>query len=188
LIEHLGGKPAPGRLRLIQAFVNTADFEGRREDFETPDRLSEWLVERELMPPGVPAGEDDLHNAREAREALRRMLLANNGASPDPAALETLDRLARDARLTLRFEPAGSAIIVPGAAGVDGALGALLAVAFEAMVDGSWERLKACPEDTCQFAFFDSSRNRSGTWCTMSVCGNRQKARQYRDRRRSRPG
>ncbi|HEV2869799.1 MAG TPA: CGNR zinc finger domain-containing protein, partial [Actinomycetota bacterium] len=30
--------------------------------------------------------------------------------------------------------------------------------------------------------FYDHSTNRSGTWCTMSVCGNRRKARAYRRR------
>ncbi|HEX6654657.1 MAG TPA: CGNR zinc finger domain-containing protein, partial [Candidatus Limnocylindria bacterium] len=33
--------------------------------------------------------------------------------------------------------------------------------------------------------FFDRSRNRSGTWCTMAVCGSRMKSRSYRSRRRA---
>ena len=48
------------------------------------------------------------------------------------------------------------------------------------MADGTWRRLKACREDTCQWAFYDRSKNRSGTWCSMAVCGNRAKARAYR--------
>ena len=31
-------------------------------------------------------------------------------------------------------------------------------------------------------AFFDSSRNRGGSWCRMEVCGNRIKNRHYRRR------
>jgi predicted RNA-binding Zn ribbon-like protein len=55
----------------------------------------------------------------------------------------------------------------------------------EAMAEGSWGRLKACSDHGCQWAFFDRSKNRSGHWCSMRVCGNRAKARQFRERRRS---
>jgi predicted RNA-binding Zn ribbon-like protein len=51
------------------------------------------------------------------------------------------------------------------------------------MADGSWQRLKACRSDTCRWAFVDNARNRSRQWCDMRVCGNRQKARLYRQRR-----
>ena len=45
------------------------------------------------------------------------------------------------------------------------------------MRDGTFARLKACREHTCEWAFYDHSRNRSATWCSMEVCGNRAKAR-----------
>jgi predicted RNA-binding Zn ribbon-like protein len=50
------------------------------------------------------------------------------------------------------------------------------------MSDGSWQRVKACRADDCHWAFYDFSRNRSGTWCDMAVCGNREKVRSYRER------
>lgn len=41
------------------------------------------------------------------------------------------------------------------------------------------ERIKICPK--CEWLFLDRSRNRSRTWCDMTVCGNRAKAsRHYR--------
>ena len=52
------------------------------------------------------------------------------------------------------------------------------------MEAGTWLRLKACRNYTCRWAFYDHSKNRSGHWCTMSVCGNRQKSRGYRQRHR----
>jgi predicted RNA-binding Zn ribbon-like protein len=66
---------------------------------------------------------------------------------------------------------------------VTGALGRLLAIVSGAIADGSWERLKACREHSCEWAFYDHTKNRSGAWCTMDVCGNRAKARAYRERR-----
>ena len=59
------------------------------------------------------------------------------------------------------------------------------AIVQRAIVDGTWARLKACRWDTCQWAFYDTSKNRSGSWCSMAVCGNRAKAAAYRRRRRS---
>jgi len=62
-------------------------------------------------------------------------------------------------------------------------LAPIVAIVYEAMVNGTWERLKACPADDCHWAFYDRSKNRSGTWCNMAVCGNRAKVRAYRERR-----
>jgi predicted RNA-binding Zn ribbon-like protein len=44
--------------------------------------------------------------------------------------------------------------------------------------------MKACAADDCQWAFYDSSKNRSRTWCSMDVCGHRAKTRAYRARRK----
>ncbi|HKC76276.1 MAG TPA: CGNR zinc finger domain-containing protein [Chloroflexota bacterium] len=49
-------------------------------------------------------------------------------------------------------------------------------------------RLKICRNETCRWAFYDYSKNRSGAWCTMAVCGSRSKARTYRQRRRQSSG
>ncbi|HWO59353.1 MAG TPA: CGNR zinc finger domain-containing protein, partial [Umezawaea sp.] len=65
------------------------------------------------------------------------------------------------------------------------ALGAVLAAAARVALLGSWERLKVCQAESCQAAFFDRSRNRSRTWCSMQVCGNREKARLWRERARA---
>jgi predicted RNA-binding Zn ribbon-like protein len=75
--------------------------------------------------------------------------------------------------------------LVPRAGGVEGAVGHVLAAAFVAMLDGSWARLKACPREVCGWAFYDRSSNASATWCSMSVCGGREKASAYYRRRRA---
>ena len=67
------------------------------------------------------------------------------------------------------------------ASGADAAMALVLVAAFEAMLDGSWPRLKACRN--CGWVFFDTSKNRSGSWCSMQICGNRTKTRAYRRRK-----
>jgi predicted RNA-binding Zn ribbon-like protein len=179
LVQPGDREPAPGSLWLVQAFVNSVDTEHGPDLFDDTAGLAEWLDRH------VPVAEvrpDDVATTRAVREALRSMLHANNGAPPDPAAEAVLDRAARRARLEPAF---GQAALVPHADGVDAALGHVLAAAFAAMLDGSWQRLKACPREVCGWAFYDRSTNASATWCSMRVCGGRVKAGAYYRRRRA---
>ena len=63
-----------------------------------------------------------------------------------------------------------------------GAMGRLVASLYAAMQTEEWERLKLCNSDTCRWAFFDRSKNHSSRWCTMASCGNREKARRFRQK------
>jgi predicted RNA-binding Zn ribbon-like protein len=176
-------KAAPSPLRLIQEFINTVDHEHGREWLATPAALRDWLVQRELLLPGTRVRRVDLEQAHAFRAALRELVIGVRAV--DRGSTETLERAARAARLTLRIEREG-AVLVGEAPGVAGALGRLLLVFFEATRDGSWRRLKACPN--CKWAFYDYSKNRSATWCSMKLCGNRTKTRSYYRRRRARAG
>jgi predicted RNA-binding Zn ribbon-like protein len=174
---------APGELATLQQFVNTLDAEDGVELLQTPSDLRRWLSYHGLAAASTRIGEADLRRALEVREAFRAVLHANNGAPVDRAAVETLDAAARDAELTVRWDGEGGAELVPARRGIEGVFGKLLAIAYRSRVDGSWQRLKACPEESCGWAFYDRSRNRSSTWCSMAVCGNRAKARAFRERR-----
>ncbi len=97
--------------------------------------------------------------------------------SSDPYGV--LRRAADAAKLTLDLR---TPELAPRSPGVDGAIGRVLAVAFTAMSGGTWSRLKACRNHGCRWAFYDYSRNRSASWCSMQLCGNRTKTRSYRRR------
>ena len=177
---------APGQLEVVRLFVNSLDREDGVEQLGSPDELAAWLTRHDLVDgaPVEPAAAE-LKRAVALREALRELLLGHHGDHDvDPAAIEEIEAAARRARLELRFAGTGEARVEPGRRGVDGALGRLLAIVAAAQADGTWERLKACPWDSCQWAFYDHSRNRSGVWCNMAVCGNRAKAQAFRARRR----
>ncbi len=178
-----GRQPAPEPLRLVQAFVNTVDLEAGVEGLASVAALRRWLVEEGLAGPRLELGVADLRRTIEVREALRDQLVAEHEGRPDPAASEVIDRVARAARVGLRFE-AGSWRLVPAAGGLEGALGRILVVAAQAQADGSWSRLKACRMARCRWVFYDASKNQSGHWCTMAICGSRRKTRAYRARRR----
>jgi predicted RNA-binding Zn ribbon-like protein len=179
-------KEAPGDLAVVRAFVNTLDIDHGIEELGDPASLAAWLSARGLLDEETQASAADLRRATWLREALRELLLSNNDKRPVPAdAARILDDVAARARLRLRVDAGGSARLEAEGRGVEGALGRLLVIVYRAMETDTWSRLKACREDTCKWAFYDHSKNRSGHWCSMEVCGSRHKARQYRERRRS---
>lgn len=175
---------APGRLELVRRFVNSRDLEQETDELAEAANAADWLADRGLPVPEGSIAEQDRERLVAVREALRTMLLANNSGDPPPeTALNTLNEQAHEAALGLRFDADG-AELVSTCGGVDSTIAQLLAVVHESMREGTWRRLKACPAHDCGWAFYDRSRNRSGTWCDMSECGNRAKARAYRERHR----
>jgi predicted RNA-binding Zn ribbon-like protein len=186
MLQDPGGRePAPAPLRLVQAFVNTLDIENDVEELDSPRALERTLVRiGALKPDEGPLHDADLRIALETREALRWLALGNSGVPVASEALATLERTARAAHFTVCFDGEQRARLEPTAGGLDGALGRVLAVVHKAMTDGSWLRLKACPREVCTWVFYDRSRNGSGKWCAMSVCGNRTNTRAYRERSR----
>ena len=98
------------------------------------------------------------------------MFRASDGLLMKPPSISTAGivasrRTAKRARLTLELDRHGHLVLTPQAEGVDGALGRILRVVHEAMADGTWHRLKACRQ--CAWAYYDYSKNRSATWCSM---------------------
>ena len=182
--ESTPAKTAPHPLYLVQRFVNSVDLETGEDELASPGALRDWLVERGLMVAGESVGPADLRRAIDVREGLRAVLLHNNGHTLDAERVERLDRAVRRAGVRVRFEPGREPELVPDAEGVDGAVARLMAIVAAAVEHGRWERLKACPREECEWAFYDKSKNTSGRWCSMESCGNIEKAKAFRERRR----
>jgi predicted RNA-binding Zn ribbon-like protein len=180
-VDRLGDKPADGKLRIVHAFMNTRNGEGR-EDIPDADALRDWLARHDLISSRARLNNADLEQARSVRDALVRLAAARQSGQQDSDAVETLNRAARRAQMAVSFDSHGRGQIRPLAPAADGALGAIIAIVFESMNDGSWDRLKICRDATCAFAFYDRSKNHSGTWCDIAICGNIAKARTFRAR------
>jgi len=177
-------KTAPQPLYLVQRFVNTVDLETGDDELSSPEALRDWFAERGLMDASAAVSAADLERAIDVREGLRAVLLQNNGLPLDQEAVERLDRAVGRASVRVRFAPGRDPELVADCEGVDGALAQLMAIVTAAVEHGRWERLKACPRAECEWAFYDKSKNRSGRWCTMESCGNIEKAKAFRERRR----
>jgi predicted RNA-binding Zn ribbon-like protein len=184
LVSMAHAQSPPHGLALVIDFVNTLDRETGNDGLATPSELAAWIDERELVARGgCPIQSAQLRQALALREALRALMLGHNGIQPGPEAALELEAAARRGRLEVRFAADGSSRLAPSAEGFAGALARLLVPVLGAGADGTWRRVKACRADDCHWAFYDHSRNRSGVWCDMAVCGNRTKVRAYRRRR-----
>jgi predicted RNA-binding Zn ribbon-like protein len=179
-------EPAPGALRLVQAFVNSRwDLDHSLEDqFATPHALADWLSTHELLEPGARLSRADLKRALDVRKGIRELLFVNNGAAGDQPTIDCLNLALRGHSLFVQLDASDRPDFRTERRDLDGAFALIAAIVAVAQLDRSWTRLKACRGRHCGWAFYDHSRNQGGSWCAMSVCGSRSKARTYRRRRK----
>ena len=163
----------PPSLRLVRDFVNTVEYQLDDERLREPADLAAWLSRRGLLDEDTPVSADDLAFATQLREGLRGVLELHAGHEPDATAVARLNEALAQLPVHVRFVAAESFELEPaGADPVHRALAGLLAAVRESVDDGTWPRLKACARDSCRWAYYDHSRNRSSRWCTMAGCGN----------------
>lgn len=185
-------KPAPGSLVVVQDFVNTLNSERGIEKLGSAEEARAWLVGYGLLHESATVTAHEFLHLVEFRERLRDVLAAHSAGpgEKNAEATEDLNRLAQSTTLGVAFETDGEARLVPTPVGredVSHAIGAILVVVLRATFEGTWRRLKACRSESCRWVFYDTSKNRSGTWCVMEVCGSRAKMRSYRRRSATKP-
>ena len=182
---------AATRLQAIIDFVNTRDIDDGVDHVTTAGQLQSWIAEHDLAPANATLDARDVGRAAAVREALRTILVAHHADAATDAdgasapEIEAANAVLASVPLHLHFSAAGTTSLQPAGTGIDAALGQLLAAIPAAAADGTWERTKICPSGDCQWAFYDESRNRSRRWCSMEVCGNREKSKTFRARHTS---
>ena len=175
-----GRPPAPAPLDLVQDFVNTEIPDWNRDDIATPEALGAWLEGRGLLAARDDVDADMFVAARALRSALRELALANTlGEPPAPERRAAIDATLGTFPLAVRLTGSTPGL-APAREGATPPLARLVAIVAEAQLAGDWERMKACRQETCGWLFYDGSRNRSSSWCSMQICGGREKARAYR--------
>ena len=185
LTRQAEAKAAPTPLVALQGFANTIDVETGVDLLATSAGLAEWLKASGLVRGPVKVSEGELERARSMRAAIRDLMRANSAGGEDRTAAAELGRHATDhpAPLTSgEADPIG--LDLSPATRVDDVLAQLLGIVFQAGIAGEWPRLKLCLNPDCEWAFYDRSRNRGGSWCRIGLCGNRLKNRRYRTRLR----
>jgi predicted RNA-binding Zn ribbon-like protein len=167
---------------LLIDFVNTRDIEEETDSIADPRDLQAWIRERTgdyVDPPD----DDALRRLLALRESLRALLRGNNGEEIEAGELTPLEEAAERSRFRTTFSIDGRLDLAPARSDLSGFEARLLLAIERLQSQGAWPRLKACTDDGCQWAFYDATRNHSRTWCSMDVCGNREKTRRYRERK-----
>ena len=166
-------------LVVVEQFLNTLDERtfSWHGDTRVPsdaltsvEALSAWLEAHGLLTAGHELRPSDLTAAVALRAALREALT------------DGTDRAQAFARFPLRLAPDPSGRLRIAATGGVAGLDAIVETVATNVAGGGWSRLKLCASADCRWAFYDTSRNGGGRWCSMEVCGNRNKTRAYRRR------
>lgn len=165
----------PRPAALLRDFVNSVDLQDGIEQLTDPAAARRWLGDHDLLDPDVPLGPADLRRVLAVREGLRALWRGDG-----PAAL---NRALAGVRLHPEFAADGGLSLV-AAGGADQVTARLLDAVLAGRAGGFGDRLKVCARDSCRWAFFDTSRNRAGRWCSMAECGNKVKMRRAYARRR----
>ncbi|HYJ67655.1 MAG TPA: CGNR zinc finger domain-containing protein [Nocardioidaceae bacterium] len=180
------GTATPAQADLLCAFANTLDVD---VDAAVPDALTDateltnWLRQHDLLDVDDRADSGDLELALTLRSGLREAMLRHADGDTMSRAPD-LDATATALPLRIVFDGTRPRL-TPAVSGARGALAQLLVAVADTQADDTWGRLKICVANECQWAFYDTSKNRSRHWCSMGVCGNRQKTRRYRARQRA---
>ncbi len=176
---------APAAARLLRDFMNSAELQTQEDTFASPAALGAWCRENEILPAGAVLTKADLAAVIAVREGLRVILHAHAGHETPVGDLCALDDALGRVALRASFDSSGGLRLhAAGDRPAAKVIASLLDAVRRAESDGSWHRLKVCARDSCQWAFYDTSRNHSGRWCSMAGCGNQIKMRRAHARRR----
>jgi predicted RNA-binding Zn ribbon-like protein len=178
--------PAPGELELVRRFLNSwrIDDSTRQPADELPWLLGDRRAWEERFPRWPLSPEDTEDLLARLREDLRETLVAPEGWTERlntwlggyPLVAHVVEE---DQGASVQYEPALEANFA----------GQVLATVARSVEEGTFSRLKACPD--CQWVFYDKTRSRTRVWCGMyagdggRACGTISKVRRYRQRRKA---
>ncbi|MFE2636729.1 CGNR zinc finger domain-containing protein [Streptomyces scopuliridis] len=190
-------RQAPAGLALVQELINTRaikeyapDLLADREAAEQwlTGAAGEWARIRGLDSPDCALSPSDPRALRDLRESFERLLATTAPPSDTDPGAGVAPRAASGRGVTVRLAPdeAGQVQLLPVGRGRGWLESALWSETLLAQRAGTWPRLKICRNGECGSAFYDTSRNNSGVWHDVRICGNAANLRASRQRKRIR--
>ena len=179
----LGIAAAPPGLRLVQDLLNTRDVGGKVPDLlASTDSAGDWLIAKLARHSAETSSgvdrfdptEADLDDLRALRRDLTAVLHGEDAATRE-----------RTVSASLVIMPGGEVRLEPAGTGPERLSSAVWGEVFLAQQNDTWRRLKLCRNAPCSSAFYDRSKNNSGVWHDVKVCGNAVNLRASRARRRA---
>jgi predicted RNA-binding Zn ribbon-like protein len=123
------------------------------------------------------------------RDALRRVFTAMVNDQPIPA--EWAEPINQVLRVTeghdelVQEDGVWRLAFIAREGGLDWLLAAIARSAAEILLEGPNVQLRMCANPGCGLFFCDSSRTHRRRWCSMAICGNRNKVASFAKRRAS---
>jgi predicted RNA-binding Zn ribbon-like protein len=128
-----------------------------------------------------------LERAKALREALYRIFAS--AGSPDPVDLDLVQQNLRSAQDWRGLRPSRDGYCWSWKLGDPDAVAHRVALAAaELLVSPLLSRVHVCPGRNCGWLFLDTSRAGRRLWCSEETCGNRDRVRRWRERRKPSPG
>lgn len=143
------------------------------------------LLDIEAEANGERAGAQYLRamNSREVLYALFSKLAA--GSAPDKAVVEAFNTELSEALRSLQLNISNHIATVQfrhERSPLGKPLNAILKSAYDVLTTESFTRIKECPN--CGWLFLDKTKNGKRRWCNMDVCGSKDKAKRYYQRKK----
>lgn len=152
-----------------------------RETLTTPASITRWADAQGFGPHAFCAGDRELEEVRQFREALYALVMSPKG----PARSVDIDLINQHAcslpGALLQKAPREQGVVVtrPAVGSVSNLL-TVLAHEFIWMVgEYGTGKVKECEHERCGLVFVDASRGMKRRWCSMRRCGNRAKVQRH---------
>jgi hypothetical protein len=175
---------APGGLALVQGLLNTRSTASGFSDLLDDESIAEHWLNEGLREWGELTGSVPIEQTVSARELGELRSLRDRVRSwvvGDRAGVRIDNPIAvvSNADGTLRTQPTGT--------GIRWVESAIWGAVLMAQDRDTLRRLKLCRNEVCGSAFYDRSKNNSGVWHDVHVCGNAANLRASRLRKKLGP-
>lgn len=153
-------------------------------DFRNAGDWSEWAQSKYLAS-SSSAALPAFGRAMALQQVLRRLEASNNGLEDNGDAVVKFNAIIDRLKVRPQVSPSGEIGFAANPRAADSPAALLLLMALDSMAQGVWARFKLCREPTCSASFYDLSKSSTKVWCSMALCGSRDKMRRLRERRKS---
>lgn len=175
---------APGGVAFVQDFLNTKAIASYPDLLADTELAQTWATnavqswsrsgDSDVHPPALSAA--DIGKLRTLRATIANLIAGDAAPGDDSGTVSASFGLSDTGEV--RLEPAGK--------GWRWLASALWGEILLSQQTGTWRRLKQCHNPDCGSTFYDRSKNNSGVWHNVKVCGNAANLRASRARRRER--
>ncbi|WP_017473087.1 CGNR zinc finger domain-containing protein [Amphibacillus jilinensis] len=127
---------------------------------------------------------DDLQSLRMLSKNILKDIEQQGELSPD--VTNQLSDLIKQLKVNLALDSDADKmhLIIEGLTTRDHILYKIIQSVFDTLATTATDRIKKCEHAECYLHFVDTSKSGKRRWCSMELCGNRQKAAEFYARKK----